>query len=419
MIDVEKFITNLRVHLIRSLPFYGHVLMQLPVVYDDEFIPTMGVGKTNKDEIMVKLYVNKKYIESVVEFCKKDETKIVDHFTEVLKHEIHHLIFSHLTLDFPDKQRQTIACELSVNSFVNRKKLVSLDPNEKPGVFPEDYNLPDKLSVKEYYDRLNGKVQKNNNKVIIIMKNGDSDGDGDGSGKGDNGTLDSHEKWKIISGDDMTNEMVKDIIRQANETCKQTNNWGDVPAEIKKQIDNCYASNKKIIPWEVVLRNFLASSAENVLNYTMRRRSKRYGTRPGTKKDDLLTVAIGIDCSGSISMDMLKLFFNELYWIEKTGVKITVFEWDTEIHREYDFKEFDGTVEGGGGTDPTDFLEEVSKRKFDCIITFTDFYFSEIKKRYNIPMMWVVDGYYENHYPVKEGLIMKVNETKDGFELVK
>jgi predicted metal-dependent peptidase len=88
---------------------------------------------------------------------------------------------------------------------------------------------------------------------------------------------------------------------------------------------------------------------------------------------------------------MLQLFFSELKWMEKTGTKITIFEWDTKVHREYDFKEFDGNVQGRGGTDPTEFLETVSERKFDCVITFTDLYFSPIKKDYNMPMLWVCD----------------------------
>ena len=79
---------------------------------------------------------------------------------------------------------------------------------------------------------------------------------------------------------------------------------------------------------------------------------------------------------------------------------------------------------GRGGTDPTDFLETVSERKFDCVITFTDLYFANIDKNYNIPMMWVCDrggwgGYDADDYPVEDGIILKVNDTRDGFEVVR
>ena len=567
MIDVEKFITNIRVSVLRQHPFYGAILTQLPTVFSNSNgVPTMGVGKNNKNEIMVKLFVNPDYIEHIVDKCNRDTTKVVNHFTEVLKHEINHLIFEHLTLSLPDKQREMIACELSANSYIDRSKLVPEDGSEKAGVFAEDFKLESKLGVHEYYALLDGnkefnkmrkaswqKQQRQNgnqksqeqeeldelakqqekasndtksgkrgngeqmeqqegisdktqemldgmqgdssqqcqsgngsqsaqsnqsgngsqsgqsqgeghqkaqqklqeardlqDKAMDDLNNGDmdsasqkqqqaadkireasdavgEDNQGDDSGSGGSGdgmpTLDSHEKWDSVAGDEMTNGMIKDIIRQANETCKQMGKWGDIPGEIKDAIDDAYAQDKEIVPWEVVLKDFIASSSENVLDYTMKRKSKRYDTRPGTKKDDVLNVAIGIDTSGSIDEEMLKMFFSELRWIDKTGTKMTVFEWDTQVNREYDFHEFDGTVTGRGGTDPTDFLETVSERKFDCVITFTDLYFQNIDKDYNVPMMWVCDrggwGYDNDDYPVEDGIILKVNQERNGFEVVR
>lgn len=537
MIDVEKFIMNLRVNLLRSHCFYGNVLAQLPTVYDSKAVPTMGVGKSNKNEIMVKLFVNPDYIEHVIDQCNRDTKKVVDHFTEVLRHEIHHLIFEHLTLNLPDKQRQTIACELSANSYVDRSRLIPEEGSKKAGVFPEDFNLDSKLGVHEYYALLDGnkrfnkmrgaevrkQLQKQGGKsqeqndldelaeqqekaskdtgsgkngngeqmeqqqgisdqtqqrmdgmdgdgqqqsgkghqkaqrklqeardlqdeAMDDLKNGnmdsasqkqhqaaqkiheasdavgeDNNGEGDGESENSMGTLDSHEKWEPVSGDEMTNGMIKDIIRQANETCRQMGTWGDIPGEIKDAIGNAYAMDKEVIPWEVVLKDFVASSSENVLDYTMKRKSKRYDTRPGTKKDDVLDIAIGIDTSGSIDEDMLRMFFSELHWIDKTGTKMTVFEWDTQVNREYDFHDFDGTVTGRGGTDPTDFLEKVSERKFDCMIVFTDLYFAKVENKYNIPAMWVCDrgGYDGDDYPVDDGIIMKVNKDRDGFDVVR
>jgi len=688
-IDVEQFMSNLRVHLLRTHCFYGNVLAQLPTVFDNKSVPTLGVGKSNRNELLVKLFVNPDYIEHVIDVCNRDKKKVVDHFTEVLKHEIHHLIFEHLTLMLPDKSRQTAATECSVNSYIDRNLLVPEDGQEKAGVFPEDFGLQPKLGVHEYYallegnkkfmkmrgqeikkqlalpkkkkekteeqkkldelaeeqekasketasgnktgdeqkkqqdsisqktqDRLsqlggiipqipqqsqngqqnpqqnqngqngqqnqqnqNGQNQKNgqngqqqpqfggmqsqqgqqgnsgqqnqsgqqgqsgqqNNsqqgttgqggqqsgnmsgtpsmgngsqssngtqsnqsgmnggmggmggmggqgtsddsdsqedtpqqkaeqklqearelqdEATEDLQNGDmdsasekqhqaakkiqqasdalgqtkgngqqsnEDGDGDGGdGDGEGGIpmIDDHGMWDSVAGDEITNGMIKDIIRQANETCKQMNSWGNLPGEIKDAIDNAYAIEREIVPWEVVLKNFVASSSENILDYTMKRKSKRYDTRPGTKKDDVLSVAIGIDTSGSIDNEMLGVFFNELRWIDKTGTKMTVFEWDTQVNREYDFHEFDGTVSGRGGTDPTDFLETVSERKFDCVIIFTDLYFSNVEKEYGIPMLWVCDrggcSFGDDYdFPVKEGIIMKVNDDRDGFEVVR
>jgi len=150
---------------------------------------------------------------------------------------------------------------------------------------------------------------------------------------------------------------------------------------------------------------------ESNLDYTIKRRSRRYGTRPGTKKVDVLNLAIGIDTSGSISNEQLMMFFNELYWIDKNGANITVFECDTQIHREYPYSQFDGNISGRGGTDLEPVLERVSNDKFDALIFFTDFYTSEIKKNYGIPCLWVLSecSMSREEFPYKWGHFIKVN----------
>lgn len=426
MFDVENFISAIKVKLLQTHTWYGHVLVQLPVIYGDE-VPTFGVGKTSKDEVQVKLYINPDYIQSVIAQVNRNEEKVVDHFIEVMRHEIHHLVFAHLTLDFQDKSRQMIACELSANSYIKRNNLIPAVGEKKAGVFAEDYKLESGLGVHEYYRLLenNKEYKKMLSEIqkqiqVVIGKGGCGAGGSSGSEIIKDGKLDSHDKWESLVGDDFTKEMVRDIVRQAHNTCEQMGRWGDLPADIKQAIDGAFRRDKNIIPWEVVLKNFLASSSENVLDYTMKRKSKRYGTRPGTKKEDVLDIAIGIDTSGSISDDMLKLFFSEMEWMVKSNSRLTVFEWDTKVNREYDFRDFDGTVMGRGGTDPIPALDEISERRFDCLIMFTDFGFDTIKKEYNIPILWVVDYNYlwSDKIPVSTGTVLKLNKDKDGFEQI-
>lgn len=424
-VNVELLMTNVFINLLRKHFFYGSVLSQLNKVYTDK-VRTLAVGKESKEDTFVKLFISPSYINEVADLCNRDEEKVMAHFTEVMKHEVHHFIFGHLNLDYEDKVRQSIACELSVNSYIDRKNLIPAEGETKAGVFPEDFKLETKLSAKEYYDLLNhndkyqkmmfdarqelqdlldGKFGKEAEKILGRM-------------------IDNHGLWKPISGDAATGELLKDIIRQANETCKQIGRWGDMPGELIAAIQKNYEMERNIIPWQVVLKNFLASSSENVLDYTMKRKSKRYGTRPGTKKDDILSVGIGIDTSGSIDNDAIRLFFSELEWMKKANTKMTVFEWDTQVNREYPFKQWDGTATGRGGTNPVPALEMMSERKFDCIIMFTDFGFEKIEKRYGIPMMWVVTDPYtdfneDSYIPVSEGMIFQINKDHDGFEVIR
>lgn len=422
MIDVERLVTNTKIDLLRKYTFYGHIISQLPVVYvtdeSSKGISTLAVGKEKATEIQTKLFVNKDYLSRLEE--KHGFNKVQSHLMEVLKHEIYHLIFRHLTVDLPDKQRLGIACECSVNSYIDRNLLIDENGNGKPGVFPEDFKLEDKLGVHEYYRQLeNNEAYKSlPKKMQIQISLGEGKGEtGDGDGTY---TIDSHELWEIVKQDPIAEEMLKDIIRQAAEVCKKTGKWGDIPGELKSEIDAAFEHKKEAIPWQIILKQFIASSSENILDYTLKRRSKRYGTRPGTKKEDVLSLAIGIDTSGSVSNDMINLFFNELYWIAKTNAEITIFEIDTAIRREYGFHEWDGYVEGRGGTDLEPLLKEVSDRKFDALIFFTDMETPTFKERYKIPCLWVINNsFYQrvSDMPYQEGIFLKLNDDGDGFEL--
>jgi len=419
--DIEKFVTNTKIDLIRKNVFFGHIISQLPIIYvdnkDSRGVNTLAVGKTDKEEIQTKLYVNRDYLVGLYEKFGFD--KLSNHLLEVLKHEIYHLIFKHLTIDLPDKQRLNIACECSVNSYIDREKLIGEGKGEKTGVFAEDFGLESKLGVHEYYRRLenNKKYKEMCNSVFVIMV-------GEGEGKGEktgNKEIDSHELWKIVKDDPIAEEMLKDIIRQAVQTCKKTGKWGDVPSDLKEEIESSLEHHKRAIPWQIILKQFIASSSENVLDYTIKKRSKRYGTRPGLKKEDVLNLAIGIDTSGSVNNEMLELFFNELYWVDKTGADITIFEADTKIQREYSFREWDGSVSGRGGTDLEPLLKEVSDRKFDALIYFTDMEAPKIKERYNLPIMWVINNsYYKriNEMPYQEGIFLKLSDEGDSFEQI-
>ncbi len=455
--NIEKFVMDIKYNLMRSNYWYASVLMQMPVVYDEPGVDTFAVGKKRAEDFQISLFISSAYVEKVVELCGNDRCKIIDHFTEILKHEVHHLVFGHLVLDLPDRRAEEIACELSANSYIDRKKLVSLEPDTPPGVFPEDFGFEPKQSALDYYGLLSKESEEKADGGSVNGGPGQGDPDQNGQGQGEQGqgdpgqngsgqdgqgqggqgpsgasgggqggsekkhVLDSHEKWKGMENSQMEKIEIQALIRNANQALREAGvTYGNMPGDLQTVILACDEDEPPIIPWEIVLKNFLASASETMLDYTMRRPSKRYGTRPGTKKEDVLSIAIGIDTSGSISQEVIQIFFNELYWVEKTGSRMTVFEWDTKVRREYDFKDYDGTVKGGGGTDPTDFLETVSRRKFDCALIFTDLYFEPSGEDYRLPMLWidVSDRDGREDFPV-QGASLKVGESHDGVLLLR
>ena len=391
--DVERIIRNAIVDVLNKDPFYGHIVCQFPKVFTDS-IPTLAVGKSDKDGLLVNLYVNPSYVEDVYSRVGKEQA--FDHLTEVIKHEILHVVFRHLFLDKPDKQRQQIATELAVNSFLNRSKLVD------KGIFPEDYKLKDRLGFDVYYNSL----PDMKNKPELSKNNTGKKGE----------PLDSHDLWKNIANDEQTEMILKDIVRKAYDTVKSTNQWGNTPAEVLEAVQKQLEPKENKVPWQVVLREFIASSSETILNYTNKKTSKRYGTRPGTKKEDTLNLAIGIDTSGSVDLRTIEMFFSEIHWIAKNNVKITVFECDCAIHREYPFRCWDkNSVSGRGGTDLEPVFKEISSRKFDALIYFTDAEAPTIKTNYNIPTMFVIGGrsYHTSRktLPYPADIVFRVHEN--------
>ena len=384
--NYREMIYDLCINLLRIYPFYGHILSMMSKVETNgvnAVVPTFGVGK-RKDEITLKLWYNADYMTECIEEYGHEKAYV--HFFEVMKHEVLHVIFGHLSLDLPDKQRAAIAVDLAVNSYLNPNNFVKGKDGEDLCMLPKNFKLPEKQSAIWYYQQL--LQNKQYQQMQQEMKDQQSNID-----KVIQEIMEGHENWKEVVSDPVQQEIIKDLIKKAKEHCQQ-NGWGKTPGELISQLDCLLEKKKPLVPWGRVLKLFVASNSESDIDYTMRKRSKRFGIRPGLKKTEKLNLAVGIDTSGSISDEQLCLFMNELKWIEKEGSYIHVFECDTHITRDYPFKNFDGKVEGRGGTDLEPVLERVSKEKFDALIFFTDFYTGKIEKDYRIPTLWVLS---ENH----------------------
>ena len=162
-IDVKKELNLASIELVRNMPFYGHILVQLPrVVIDADKnamdIETFAVGKESGKEILLKLYVNRAYMEKIYEDAPDVRTAFTN-VLEILQHEILHIVFGHLSVYLPDKVRSGVASDLSVNSYLARAKLPNrIHPETKMeipgGVFPDDYQLEPKQSMIWYYNQL-------------------------------------------------------------------------------------------------------------------------------------------------------------------------------------------------------------------------------------------------------------------------
>jgi len=396
-IDVKREIVCGVVDLIRHKQFYGHILQQLDKIFISGKVgpfgtKTMSVGKRRGD-ILVKLFINEDYVKRL--FANHGDKDGWNYLIAALEHEVLHLVFDHLTLTFSDKLRGNVAVDLVVNSCIEKDRI------GEGWLTPEMYGFEPNKSAFWYYQNLQG-----NSTFQQQCAQGQFGAQGLFSD-----AVDSHKIWEEARKDPVLAEFVKDIVRQAKELCNKS--YGSIPGKVLEQIEDILRKKKQIVPWQRVLRLFCASSTESVIDFTMKRVSRRFGTRPGSRKGDVLNLAVAVDTSGSISDRQLLLFFNEIRWIWKNGAIVTVYEADCDVQSVYEFRgKFNGKVHGRGGTDLEPVLKEVEGR-YDALIYFTDFYAPPIAKRYGIPTLWVLTTELSrDKFPYKWGKFIKIEDAR-------
>jgi predicted metal-dependent peptidase len=372
-VDVPKELIKGVVYMARHKEFYGHIIQQFQKIFvkGEHEVSTAAVGRIPGDRF-IKLYLHEGFFGKI--FQEHDQKTAVKYMLGVLEHEILHVVFGHLFLRFQDKVRGAVAVDCVVNSVLPKETL------PEPYVHPEQYGFPEDKSAMWYYTHL-----RDNKKFKQQCASGQFGADGVLEH-----IMDSHGMWEDVKDDLLAREFSKDIIRKAKELCGKS--YGDIPGRVIDRIDDLLKSKKPIVPWGRVLRLFCASAAESVLDYTVKRRSKRFGTRPGTRKADVLKLAVAVDTSGSIADWQLRMFWNEINWIRRNGAEVWVFECDTELSPRSPMRytgKWDGNVHGRGGTDLEPPLK-AAEGKYDAIISFTDFCAPKISTKYRIPVLWVL-----------------------------
>lgn len=180
--------------------FYAHILMQMDRIIDDPRIATAAVSVTNK----INLYINSYFMVHVLAEGldlknEADKKKLTSRRAAVIKHEILHTIFHHLSRgkDFGNQMLANVAADLVVNSNIDKDLLGTI------GLFPENFKLPKDQTLQWYYENYpiedhplcqdpNGHdkqyQQKQKGQQGQGQQQGKGQGDkqkGDGKGKGD------------------------------------------------------------------------------------------------------------------------------------------------------------------------------------------------------------------------------------------
>ena len=387
--DINEEISRCIIKMLLKEPFYAHFLSGVIREVTDK-VPTAAVGfKSGK----IALYVNENF------FLK--ELRSMTERVAVIKHETLHIIFKHLfrmkTKSY-DNQLFNIAADIVVNQLIAPWKLP--DSAVTLETFPE-LKLPKDKSVEWYYENLKKNASKDSEYKKRLMEISEQ------------GTHSDHKMWgenENFSMEVVETEVDRMIIQAKDRTPKKDH--GTIPLGIKSLIQSIIEKRNPQIDWKRALKLFSSTSRRTRVYHTMKRFSKRFGTRPGIKIKRFQKLAVAIDTSGSINIDDFNTFFSEIHSMWKFGAEVDVLECDADVQKKYSYRgrtpEF---VHGGGGTSFDPVFEHIRSNRFeryDGCIYLTDGYAPEPKIKPPCKVFWCItkDGKVGPH--LKFGRVVKM-----------
>ena len=370
--DLDRAVKTL---LIRE-PFYGLFLLNLNRYYGDK----CDTACVCRNGINTELCVNKKFWDTLSD----------DEQLGVLKHELGHILFKHITSSeyFGDHDKFNKAADCEVNSYI---PVLQKDPY----CYPAHWNLENNKGTKFYYEKLPDEPDQ-------------PQGEGDSS-SGNYDPNDSHASWKDFQDlSDTEKELVnQQIDHQAKNTAEHVQKIaGSIPGELSEYIGSLFKQKPAIFNWKAYFRRFLGTALDDQIRKSRKKESLRFPDSSGIKHKRKSNILIGIDTSGSVSDKDLCDFFSEINHIYKAGANIKIMEFDYGVERIYDYKgKWDGTCNGRGGTEfeqPWEYYIQ-HRRDFNTFVLFTDGYASTRGLRPVPNVLWIItsDGNRNNSYPGK------------------
>ena len=344
-------------------PFYGLFLIGLNKLWGNR-VPTAGVCKHN---INYQLIINEEFWESLSP----------EHHIGLLKHELLHIAFFHLTIhdDFKDKKLANIAMDLEINQYIDSMYLPDGGCTIDNEMFAP-MNLPKKVGCREYYNLLQQELDNGDgtSKFEKMMK-----AQGMGLTIDENGNLvPDHSTWDDFNDlSDAEKKLIqKQVEHQLKEVAEQIEkSRGTVPGEMKGLLDKLNSSEPPKFDWKAYLRRFTGGSQKVFTKKLRRKFNKRFEDNPGLKIKFRKHILVAVDTSGSVSDLEVQEFFHEIDHINKTGSDITVVQCDTHIRHIGPYRAGDKIeIHGRGGTyfDPVLELYNESQDKYTCLIYLTD-----------------------------------------------
>jgi predicted metal-dependent peptidase len=371
-----RYLENAIVRLLKQRPFYAQFILNLHKVQVSTPYP---LGVTICDGTAM-LRINDPLF---ADFSLQEQEALLEHCVK-------HLLHLHMSRR---KERNShcwdICCDLAINTTISGM----------PGYaqLPADYKVSDGLAAEEYYLQLVPQFDIGNLSGQGIGKADQDMGGSTGFGEETEqlkhgGQVDDHACWQDSDSTPLrlAEEMVRSITREASRKSD-----GEVPADIRPLVDGLLKPSA--IPWQQILRQFVATSGRVGRRATWQREHRRFQHEtPGTRKRHRLNLLVGVDVSDSTDIpEMREAFARELMSIARNKDSlITVLYANSRIQR---IESFHGgnvhaeSYHGGGFTDLRPVFDHARTMPTQpaAIIYLTDGY-GEAPANMEFPTLWVL-----------------------------
>ena len=355
--DKQLSLSKISKELMLKEPYYGFFLIMLNKVWRKD-LPTAGVSKNG---INFQLAINEEFWTGLSEM----------HQMGLLKHELLHIAFGHLTSfkSFKNHRLANVAMDMEINQYIDKDWLptggINIDDYE-------DLDLDMKAGCRYYYGKLNQFQEEKDKNGSCGNENMDKLLDQVANGEGpDHSTWGEFEDLSEAEQKLIEKQLQKVLSDAKEQTVKKR---GNVPGEIEGVI-----VIEQIVPpkfdWRGYIRRFTGVSTKVFTKKIRRKENRRYEENPGLKIKMRQHMLLAIDTSGSVSNTELQEFMGEIHHIYKAGVDVTIMQCDTSIRSIEAYKgKNEINVVGRGGTefDPVLDYYNANQKKYTSLVYFTD-----------------------------------------------
>ena len=323
---IEEKVMQARVRLLLTQPFFGMLALKLQLKEVDsetaQKMPTVACDGRY-------FWFNPEFIEKLTQ----------EQLMFVISHEIMHQILHHAQRR---NNRDPKLWGVSNDHLINTELVMHGLTMPPVGEYNEEFA---NWTSEDVYDKL-------------------KDEDENGGSNSQTPTMDVHPGEDGFPGqdpadmDDLEQEQMAQDWSDAMQQAAQAAGAGKVPGMIKRLIQDL---SEPKMDWRQILLLHLQSCVKSDYSWTVPNKRTFAGgiTMPSMTFDDTIEIAISIDCSGSVSPQMLRDFLSEVRGICEafSGYKIHIACFDTQVYHtatlenEEDMEDYINRLEGGGGTD--------------------------------------------------------------------